>query len=175
MRENRFQLQPGEEVILQTQFGREWYHVAFNILVGLLYIALAILGGRWWVRLLDESLGLREIEPWWVFPLTQTFYLTMIPILVTAWRAESYFKLFAVEALLTDRRIFLKATPHLWDRTEISLADITLLSEEGFSSDVRFARHSGVSAVYQVPQRTVFIQAFDEITGFRQAGEKIRW
>lgn len=165
------QLLPGEEVILKTQPGSKWYHLLFHSLLSILLIGGAVAGSIEWVRLLEVNLSLREIEPRWIFPLTQLLYLAVIPALVIAWRVEAFIKIFTLEVMLTNQRILLRSTPRLWSRVELDLEQIDSLSPEGLLSRVRFRFISSESAVYEVPGRDEFLQAFAENTSYVPGGE----
>lgn len=173
MGEPGFPLLPDEEVILKTQPGRKWYHVLFHSLLSMLLIWGAVAGSILWVRLLEVNLSLRDIEPRWIFPMTQLLYLAIIPALVIAWRVEAFIKLFTLEAVLTNQRILIRSTPRLWNRFSIDLNQVSSLSSEGLLNRVRFRLISSESAVYEVPRREEFLQAFAENTSYAPGGEDV--
>ena len=164
MTSSLFQLQPGETILYRSGPKRKWYAITWRIISSLLgitffiFLLYILLSGplEWVLRgfLPSPTASL----------LSQILLLGVVPLLVAAWIAEDSLSTFTCELVLTDRRLWVKASPYAWSQTEMPLGDIDSMT---FRRDAIFLRQKSTRRmqVHMFPDGRLIVKAYEQFLG----------
>ena len=164
MKPSTFEPQPGEKILYQTHPNRKWYALAWKALVSLLEIGLisfilaALLQGpaaAWFSRFIPATVATL---------LAQIFFLGLIPLIIALWMVEDFAIVVTAEYVLTDRRIWLKGSPHPWSMGEIPLQDIGAMTSRRDAVFVN-TRSDRKLHVLMISDCKLFVKAYNQFLG----------
>ena len=160
---NQFQLLAGENILYRTIPNTKWYVVTWKIVSGIAIIALFtfILNAL----LADPTQnGLQSFLPgWFASLLTNYLYLVLVPLLGALWVCEGILTLFNAEFILTDKRIWVRGSPYVWNQSEVRLEDILSMTWRRDAIFIQLKSKRGLQ-VHMFAGGKSIVKAFQQLT-----------
>jgi hypothetical protein len=160
----KFQPLPGESILFHTTPNRKWYVITWKIGSGVLgiiilsFILFSVFAGS------TQRAFSPFLPPWAASLLTNSLYLALLPLLLTAWVVEDVAGTFIGDLILTNQRIWVVGSPYAWNQNEIPLEDVASLT---WRRDALFLKlkSSRKIQVHMFPDGKHLVQAYQQSLG----------
>jgi hypothetical protein len=161
---SKFQPLPGESILYHTTPNRKWYVIAWKIgsgvmgIIILTFIVFSIFAG-------STQRAFSSFLPLWATSLlTNSLYLALFPLLMTAWVVEDVTGTFIGDLILTNQRIWVVGSPYAWNQKEIPLEDVASLT---WRRDALFLKlkSSRKIQVHMFPDGKHLVQVYEQTLG----------